>query len=160
VSPAPESLPKAFGEILAALSAARVPRLKVGADAWGVLRPDKIVAHFPDFETLAASAALLAERLAGLPVHGVPFTAEIGGGGLLSWGADPAAKGASWRSWLCQRLAAALLAARAARATRADTAPAPPPGDTEPWRFAIERLRLEGVDTGTWAPGPLLWRQG
>ena len=30
----------------------------------------------------------------------------------------------------------------------------------EPWRFALERLRLEGVDTATWTPGALLWREG
>jgi hypothetical protein len=30
----------------------------------------------------------------------------------------------------------------------------------EPWRFAIERLRLEGIDTDSWTPGGSLWRQG
>jgi hypothetical protein len=152
VSPVPEALPTAFGEILAALDAARVPQVKIGCDGWGLLRPDKIVAHFPDLEALAASAARLAERLGGIPVQGVPFTAEIGGGGLLSWGVDPPTDGVpaagreSWRTWLCQRLALALFAAR-------ETSP-------EPWRFALERLRLEGVDTATWAPGALVFRQG
>jgi hypothetical protein len=153
VSPTPEALPTAFGEILAALGAARVPQVKIGSDSWGVLRPDKIVAHFPDFDALAASAARLSERLDGIPVQGVPFTAEIGGDGLLSWGVDPPGEGTrstagreSWRTWLCQRLALSLLAARA-------TSP-------EPWRFALERLRLEGVDIDTWAPGALVFRQG
>ena len=149
VSPAPEALPAAFGEILAAFDAARVPQMKIGSDGWGLLRPDKIVAHFPDFEALAAAVARLAERLGGIggiAAQGVPFTAEIGGDGLLSWGVDPpllagrpASGRESWRTWLCRRLALALLAARGS--------------SPEPWRFALERLRLEGVDTTTWAPG-------
>ncbi len=159
VSPQPEALPIAFGDILAALAAAGAPQLKIGADFRGVLRPDKIVAHFPDFESLAAGAARLAERLGGMggmggiAAQGVPFTAEIGGDGLLSWGVDPplpagrsAAWRESWRTWLCRRLALALLAGRG-------SAP-------EPWRFALERLRLEGVDTESWAPGALVFHQG
>jgi hypothetical protein len=43
------------------------------------------------------------------------------------------------------RLARDLLAARQAAAP-------------EPWRFALDRLRLEGVDTETWTPGALLWK--
>jgi hypothetical protein len=153
VSPSPECLAGGFGEILDALAATRARQFKVGADAAGLLRPDKIVAYFPDFERLSEAAGRLAERLAGLPAHGVPFTAEIAGDGLLSWGADPPAAersplhGAweSWRLWLTNRLAVALLAARAE-------------GAAEPWRFALDRVRLEGVDTETWTPGALLWR--
>jgi hypothetical protein len=153
LSPLPERMGEAFCEILAALAAARVPHFKVGAGAAGLLRPDKLVAYFTSFEALAEAAAGLAPRLAGLPAHGVPFTAEIGaesgGGGLLSWGVDPPRRapapqapwnGAeSWRLRLTHRLARALLAARAAEAHEA-------------WRFALERLRLEGVDTATWTP--------
>jgi hypothetical protein len=29
----------------------------------------------------------------------------------------------------------------------------------EPWRFAVERLRLEGIDTDSWTPGGSLWRR-
>jgi hypothetical protein len=155
VSPAPESLEEGFGEILAALSASRAQQFKVGADAAGLLRPDKIVAYFPDFDRLSEAAGCLGDRLAGLPPHGVPFTAEIAGGGLLSWGADPPAAERSpllggwesWRLWLTNRLAVALVAARSE-------------GVAEPWRFAIDRVRLEGVDTETWTPGALLWRRG
>jgi hypothetical protein len=88
----------------------------------------------------------------------VPFTAEIAGGGLLSWGVDPppavglgpaAGEGRmSWRLWLTHRLARALIAAVAAAEAM------------EPWRFAIERLRLEGIDTDSWTPGGGLWRRG
>lgn len=148
VSPTPESLAGSFGAILAALTAARPFQFKIGSDAWGLLRPDKIVAYFADFERLAAAAGDLAGQLSGVPAQGVPFTAEIGGDGLLSWGIDPPpAEGAeSWRFWVVQKLARALLTARQAR-------------EAEPWRFALDRLRLEGVDTATWTPGGLLWRE-
>lgn len=151
VSPAPEVLPESFGAILEALAAARAPQFKVGADAWGILRADKIVAYFPSFELLAAAADALASRLSGMPAQGVPFTSEIGGGGLLSWGVDPpreesATGGESWRLWLTHRLARSLISAKSAKAE-------------EPWRFALERVRLEGVDTDTWTPGAMLWKR-
>jgi hypothetical protein len=154
VSPAPEALAESFGAVLEALAAARAGQFKVGAGAGGLLRPDKIVAYFPSFERLAQAADAMASRLDGVPAQGVPFTSEIGGGGLLSWGMDPPASERtwggreSWRLWLTHRLARALLAARGA------------PEGLEPWRFALERLRLEGIDTGTWTPAAGLWREG
>lgn len=152
VSPAPEALPGSFGDILEALAAAKAAQFKVGADALGILRADKIVSYFPSFERLAAAAEALEARLSGIPAQGVPFTSEIGGDGLLSWGVDPPREesafgsGESWRLWLTHRLARALVSARSAE-------------DPEPWRFALERVRLEGVDTDTWTPGALLWKR-
>jgi hypothetical protein len=29
----------------------------------------------------------------------------------------------------------------------------------EPWEFALARLRLDGIDTETWTPGALAWRE-
>jgi hypothetical protein len=152
VSPVPEALPGSFGAILEALGAARAGQFKIGAGAAGLLRPDKIVAYFPSFERLAEAAGAVQSRLAGVPAQGVPFTSEIGGDGLLSWGMDPPASERtwagreSWRLWLTHRLARALLAARGAA--------------EEPWRFALERLRLEGIDTATWTPASSLWSEG
>jgi hypothetical protein len=150
VSPRPEALAEGFGAILEALTTGRATLFKVGADAAGLLRPDKIVAYFPSFERLAEAAEVVARRLDGAPPHGVPFTSEIGGDGLVSWGVDPEdrAGGESWRLWLTNRLARALVSARAAAGE-----------GIEPWRWALDRLRLEGVDTGTWTPGVLAWRQ-
>jgi hypothetical protein len=150
ISPAPEALTDGFGRILEALAAARVPQFKVGTDAAGLLRPDKIVAYFDSFERLAAAADAVTERLAGTPAQGVPFTSEIGGDGLLSWGVDPPTdpSGESWRLWLTHRLAVALLAGKNAEGS-----------GVEPWRFALERLRLEGVDTDTWTPVGRLFRE-
>jgi hypothetical protein len=152
VSPEPEALADGFGLVLDAVAAARTPQLKIGADAAGLLRPDKLVAYYPSFERLATAADTVAERLAGTPAQGVPFTSEIAGGGLLSWGVDPPPDGSwsggeSWRLWLTHRLAVALLAGKSAEGV-------------EPWRFALERLRLEGVDTGSWTPGARLFQEG
>ncbi len=179
VSLAPEALPEAFGKVLDGLAAAGTPGFKVGATAGGLLRPDKIVAYFPGFEQLSAAAEVLADRLAGVAAHGVPFTSEIAAGGLLSWGVDPPPEAGpgplggdgrtSWRLWLTHRLARALLsgaaaageadaAGKAAEAAAAGGAAEAASGQPmEPWRFALERLRLEGIDTATWTPGGGLW---
>ena len=177
VSPAPGALPEAFGAVLDGLAAAGAPGFKVGAGAGGLLRPDKIVAYFETFERLAAAAGALTERLAGVAPHGVPFTSEIAGGGQLSWGVDPPPAAGfgplggdgrmSWRLWLTNRLARALIAAVAASSPvpllqgsgAADLAGAAAAETMEPWRFAVERLRLEGIDTGSWTPGGSLWRR-
>jgi hypothetical protein len=157
VSPRPEALPALAGDLLCGLAAARAESFKIGSSAGGLLRPDKIVAYFPDFDALAAAAEPLSRHLAGAPVQGVPFTAEIAGDGLLSWGADPpipaphaplpVLDGESWRLWLTHRLARALIQARAT-------------GGAEPWRFALERLDLEGVDAATWTPRAGVFRAG
>jgi hypothetical protein len=160
VSPALSALPEAFGAVLDGLAAVGAPGFKVGAGAGGLLRPDKIVAYFETFERLAAAAGALTERLAGVAAHGVPFTSEIAGDGQLSWGVDPPPAAGfgllggdgrmSWRLWLTNRLARALIAAVAGAAA----------GETmEPWRFAVERLRLEGIDTDSWTPGGSFWRR-
>lgn len=152
ISPMPEALPGSFGDILEALAAGRAAQFKVGADALGILRADKIVSYFPSFERLAAAAEALEARLSGIPAQGVPFTSEIGGAGLLSWGVDPPREesafgsGESWRLWLTHRLARALVSARSVEGS-------------EPWQFALDRVRLEGVDTDTWTPGALLWKR-
>ena len=157
VSPRPEALEEGFGAILDALTAARARQFKVGENAAGLLRADKIVAYFPSFERLAEAADAVVTRLAGAPAQGVPFTSEIGGDGLLSWGVDPPrserawSAGESWRAWLAHRLARALLAARTGGGGGNEK--------IEPWRFALDRLRLEGIDTDTWTPGALLWKE-
>jgi hypothetical protein len=146
LSPLPDALPAAFaaaGEVLAEHGALG---FKVGRDAHGLLRPDKLVGYFSAHDAMHAAAGALRERLAGAPAHGVPFTAALDGDGLLSWGADPP-RGAetdggptSWRVWVVQRLAASL-----ARA----------PADAEPAEaaaWALERMRAYGVSPGRWEP--------
>lgn len=151
VSPSPSAVPDALRISAEVLHELRAPAFKVGADLHGLLRPDKLVAYFTGFEHLAAAAARLRDRLAGLPAHGVPFTAEISADGLLSWGVDPPRRergltwiGDSWRLWVVGQLAAGLLAARSAT-------------DEQPWRYALERIRLEGLDPETWIPRQTLF---
>jgi hypothetical protein len=154
VSPLPDALPEAFRLLLGVLERTPVAHFKVGGDAAGLLRPDKLVLYFDDARDLAAVADALAGALAGIPAHGVPFTAPIDDAGLLSWGMDPLPNARpvswlpseSWRSWLARELASALVA------NGGSAAPAP----VEP---ALDRLRRRGVDIERWVPTPLLWRE-
>lgn len=149
VSPQPEFVQKAFNAVAEVLRESKAHHFKVGNDAAGLLRPDKIVIYFQDFESLQDTANQIAAQLTGCLAQGVPFTAGIADDGLLSWGIDPPPeKGMlawqereSWRLWITNRLAVALLAAKKA-----------PSSTLEPWRFALERLRLDNVNTDTWAP--------
>lgn len=153
VSPLPEATPEAFRRTLEALERAPVSQLKVGGDAAGILRPDKLVIYFDDAAALAGVADSLARALAGIPAQGVPFTAPVDPDGLLSWGMDPPPgsrplswlPSESWRSWLVRELASALL----------------DPGDAPaPVRPTLERLRRRGVDVERWVPTSNLWRNG
>jgi hypothetical protein len=150
VSPRPERVREAFDAVLETLTeTGAAGSFKIGNDAAGLLRPDKMVAYFRSFEALNKTAGQLAERLRGCAPQGVPFTAAATDDGLLSWGVDPPReKGAlawqereSWRLWVTNRLASALVSAKRNQG-----------GSLEPWQFAMERLRLEGVDTETWTP--------
>jgi len=150
VSPECDAVPEAMLAIVPVLARFDVFHWKVGRDAQGLLRPDKIVIHFNEFGVLQEVAAELRERLTKCPAHGVPFTAEISPSGVLSWGIDPPAErrpgaswqgGGSWRGRICDRLAAALLLANRSHEVR-----------VSPARYAMERLRLEGIDPNTWAP--------
>jgi hypothetical protein len=154
VSPRVEALPDALQAI-----AALVPELpgavslKVGATLPGLLRPDKCVLYFRTRDQLDIAAERLAAELHGLPAHGVPFTAEASGT-LLSWGLDPPEDRPilhwlgveSWRLWITNQLASALLVARTAELQT-----------VTPARFALGRLSLEGVDPVTWAPHHDVW---
>jgi hypothetical protein len=154
VSPAVDSLESVFSELVRVATFNRASCLKVGADVAGLLRPDKLVAYFSTMGDLVNAAHELDRRLGGAAAHGVPFTAEISGDGLLSWGLDPPTRRSavgevsrSWREWVCCRLAVALVE------TRTETE------GTEPcWKAAIERLRAQGVHVEQWSPSPAFWR--
>jgi hypothetical protein len=66
---------------------------------------------------------------------------------LLSWQEQ-----GSWRLWVVQRLAAALIAARAAPETTMQ------PTTMQPWQFALARLRREGIDVDRWIPSAAIWQ--
>jgi hypothetical protein len=149
VSPACIELRAAFAATAQAVSRSASFCWKVGANVYGLLRPDKIVIYFQELDAVHETAAYLTEKLKGCPAHGVPFTAELGAGALLSWGVDPPEEEdlvpwlerESWRLRICNRLAAALVLAKTFDAK-----------GISPSRFAVERLRLEGIDTDTWSP--------
>jgi hypothetical protein len=149
VSPACIELRAAFAATAQAVSRSASFCWKAGGTVYGLLRPDKIVIYFQELDDVRETAAYLAEQLEGCPAQGVPFTAELGAGALLSWGVDPPAEEESvpwleresWRLRVCNRLAAALALAKTSQAT-----------GVSPSRFAVERLRLEGIDTDTWSP--------
>lgn len=147
ISPVLTDLGKAAPVIAAALDRSAAKTFKLGADLYGVVRSDKIVAYFGDREAMLAAAEALASSLSGLRPHGVPFTGELALDGLLSWGIDPPrdqrAPGApSWRTWITRRLASALT--QAGHDSTVEAIPA--------WRFALERLRLDDVDVDRWIP--------
>ncbi len=154
VSPLPTHLPEVFSAAVEIFTTHDVPHFKVGKDAYGLLRPDKLIAYLDTMEALKEVAESLRQRLAGIPAHGVPFTAELGLNGLLSWGVDPPSteqstawkQRESWRLWISNRLAIALSEAR--------LQPAP----LAPSQFALERLRLDGIDPSTWTPVDSLWQ--
>lgn len=138
VSAVPDALSDAVAAVATLAGAAGITAFKVGADAAGVCRPDRLVVYVRSAEDLAPFAALLRRRLAGCPADGVPFSAAITADGLLSWAVDDPS-GASWRQWITTRLAQHLRAC----------AHQGEPGITE---AALERLALDGVDTVRWRP--------
>lgn len=147
VSPALDAVAPAFEAVVVTLaSAPGVKAFKIARNAPGLCRPDKLVVYFDRLDDLHAAANRLRERLDGCPAQGVPFTSAITLDGMLSWGADPPMAGTSWRLWVAERLADHLVDASAAV-----------PSELEPWQFALERLRLGGIDTETWAPSSGMW---
>lgn len=142
ISPKIEYLPQTFAGLLESLQAGRASSLKVGADADNLLRTDKLIAYFATFEDLAECADSLRRRFEGIPVDGVPFSAQIDDHGLLSWGLDPPAgrgSGGSWRRRIVLRIARAILEGR-----RQNVA--------EPAEWATIHLGLQGVDAQEWRP--------
>jgi hypothetical protein len=148
VAPELDALPDAFAPVAETLAGTpSVLGFKVARDVAGLCRPDKLVAYFQRFEDLRAAVPRLRERLGAMTAQPVPFTGEVAADGLLSWGVDPLPSetdGQSWRLWLAIRLAEYIVEARLE-------------GADEPWRFAIERLRLDGIDTTAWAPFSTGW---
>ncbi len=151
VSPHPDALAEVLGVLPRALAGTPAAVFKLGSDAAGLLRPDKLVIYLRDAGELTVTAGELANALAGTPPHGVPFSAGLAGDGLLSWGGDPSPDEApagdraeSWRLSVCRRLADSLSAARQAPLRR-----------LAPADFALGRLALDGVSLPSFVPAAL-----
>jgi hypothetical protein len=157
ISPAPDCLRETLQATAESLAQSNALQWKVGKGIHNLLRPDKMVVYFSQFADLQEVALKVISRLEGCPAHGVPFTAELAGAGLLSWGIDPAGdantlawlSGESWRGKLCDRLAMAIVHT----ATR-DRSNSESSAIHNTVQFALHRLRLEGIDTDTWTPTP------
>ena len=108
LSPRPEAVADVIPVAAAAAARVGVSRFKIGADAVGLLRPDKIVFYAVSAGELGALADALVDVLVDIPAHGVPFTAPLTDDGLLSWAGDPTATNGrereSWRMFVCRRL--------------------------------------------------------
>ncbi len=139
VSPQPEALATAFPIIAETFVEMKVRSFKVGRRIEGLLRPDKIIAYFDNRSDLDAVADTLCERLNGCPAQGVPFTAEAGLDGLLSWGIDPppSTEALSWRSWITKRLANEIVKVR-------------PSSDSVAVAAALSGVTALGVNTARW----------
>jgi hypothetical protein len=147
ISPRWEYIGTAIRRCLPILAEIGAPVFKWGRELIGILRPDKFVVYFRSRESLHQAADRLLTALRGVPAQGVPFTAELGGDGLLSWAKDPLPVGnvtgtrdrQSWRQWVCGCLAESLAA----------TCPVAVDG-VEPWERALDRIRHNGVDPRSW----------
>jgi len=141
VSPKPESLATAFPVIAETFAEMEVCSFKVGRGIEGLLRPDKIISYFDNRSDLDAVADTLCKRLSGCPTQGVPFTADAGLDGLLSWGIDPppgTGVRISWRSWITKRLANEIVKVR-------------PSSDSVAVSAVLNGVTALGVNTATWA---------
>jgi hypothetical protein len=144
VSPHHNDVPDVFASIAHVFTEEGAVTFKVGNNLSGLLRPDKMVGFFADFAALVRAAGALGERVACAKAHGVPFSCQLDGAGLLSWGLDPLqSEGASdglpssWRLWLSARLAALFLEARKL-------------GIGDVTNYALEHLSADGVDVHSW----------
>ncbi len=147
ISPAIAAMPEAFAKSILPLTNSNAFSFKIGASRHGLLRPDKFVVYFHSYNDLLAAAGVLEETLTGLPVQGVPFTAQLDKEGLLSWGVDAPRKnypdnmeGASWRLQVTEKLAAAISQAQNTKCGE------------EAMEYVSKRMALEGIDCFTWKP--------
>ncbi len=107
VSPTVACLRGALPLVFATAVTVDVPSWKVGADAPGLHRPDKIVLYLPSADRADAVAGLLARVLAGLGAQGVPFTGQVGASPMVSRGRDDGSD--SWRARVCRAVAVSLV---------------------------------------------------
>lgn len=155
VSPWLEDLPRVFTQVVSMMEACGAEVFKVGCDVHRLIRPDKFVLYFSSFEAMEGVGQLLARELRWVKPQGVPFTAQLGETGLVSWALDPPQEFApapglsSWRHWITHQLAGYIAAGlQLGLAPEACV------------QIACDQLALRGVDTVTWAPSQEIWSEG
>jgi hypothetical protein len=154
LNPHPEFLAETVAAAAPILAQHGFTSFKLGRDLPSLLRPDKLVAYAHSRDQIDEAGQAIGRRLRGIPAQVVPFTAALDEDGLLSWGMDPPRseaiapwQGRSWRRWVTDRLAVALIAAQEHDAGKAQD-------------FALNRLALEGVDPTSWTPVRVEWNGG
>ena len=147
ISPEPAAVGAATRAVLGLGGTRCAPfALKAGNNLPTLLRSEKLVVYFLRREQLFEAADRLRPLLAGVAAQGVPFTSELFGDGLVSWGIDPGSdaeppgplRQLSWRRWITARLGVAMASALAAGM------------GGFAWRYALDRVRLDGVNPETW----------
>lgn len=135
--------------IVATLESIGAPSFKIGRTLPNLLRSDKLVVYFTREDELTRAVDELTVITKGAAPHATPFTAVASDDGTLSWGLDPRDPGkgffreaprASWRAWVTQRVAQAIVRAKENEAS----------GDI--LDDVLSRVAAEGFDTKTWAP--------
>lgn len=146
ISPVLEELPDVFEKAVRVLTGSDAFSFKIGMNREGLLRPDKFVVYFTEFDHLAAAADRLVPALKGHKAQGVPFTASLDDSGMLSWGVDNATdevlknrEGGSWRAAVTEKLAASISLSKTEKL-----------GPAESVDFVLKKMMLEGVDPTTW----------
>jgi hypothetical protein len=153
ISPAVGALSEAVPAVISLLDRTRASAFKLARTSEGLLRPDKLVVYFSEFEDLHEFASRVSDRIRGLPTQPVPFTSGIDREGMVSWAMDPPSETypvagrerISWRIWVTDRLARALVDAQQ------ESVPQMPPS-----RAAVLRIAAEGVDVKSWCPSSAL----
>jgi hypothetical protein len=155
ISPHPTYIKEVFSDVIRILARNNVTAFKVGATLYGILRPDKMVVYFSNLQKLKSTANELSDVLAGVRAQAVPFTALLDDQGMLSWGIDPPYcmnllpwDATSWRHWITDRLASSLI-----QASNNNTV-----SHIEPWKFALERIKLDGINPVSWIPDEDIWK--
>lgn len=146
VSPLAVDLGKALKGVAAELTHSEAHSFKFPFAATGAYRSDKLIVYFAELGALQATAGSLALSLRGLAAQPTPFTCGITTDGLLSWALDPPmsdSDSTSWRMWICQRLARALIRARTES------------GNDGSWKQALLDLWADSVELPSWAPKDL-----
>ena len=142
VSPTVAALPQALPIVFARNAELHVPAWKVGANAPGLYRADKIVCYFATSKAALRAGQTLARLLRGVPAQGVPFSGALDGSRIVSRGRDLG--GRSWRAMVCAALA------RELEAARRELGPAAPADQVA--AAALDALGSAGLDVIEWHP--------
>ena len=152
ISPSLADTPRAIEVVLPVISESSAVAVKVGNFLGGLTRPDKMVAYFSDQHDLVATASKIAVATRRLTAHGVPFTSDLAGNGLLSWASDDLSNemdnpdaSSSWRILVTRSLARGLVESYRLG---------------HPIDVAVEHAKsaaeVAGIDTVNWLPNGLM----